>query len=306
MDLHYLEYIKEIAEQQNISRASESLHVSQPTLSIYLNKLETELGQPLFIRSRNRMSLTPAGTLYYHTCCEILNLRNKLYAELQVLNRPQIRIGVTNANIPHVQQVIGTFQKTHPDIDLMPTIVISKDINAMLLGDQLDFAVTGANLDPQAKNNPNICYEAIGEYEVMLTTSSQNPVLRDVPTDQDLSSDLLEALTDCPFILQDFGKNKRQFDMDMLDRLHIRPKKMLTLNSIQFIQQALIENYAFTLSPASYFIDPRIRQYPIPVKSYTRRVLKYSLKKKLTDADRDFISLLKEHFANNPYYYYLT
>lgn len=140
----------------------------------------------------------------------------------------------------------------------------------------------------------------------MLTASSLNPVLKDIPENQELSAGILESLTDFPFILQNFGKNKRQFDLNMLDRLHMCPKKMITLNSIQFIQQALIDNHAFTLLPTSYFIDPRIRQYRIPVKSYVHRVLKYSLKKNLSAVEKDFIFLLKKHFEENLYYHYLT
>lgn len=43
MDLHHLEYIVEIAKERNISKAAQNLHISQPTLSIYLSKLEQEL-----------------------------------------------------------------------------------------------------------------------------------------------------------------------------------------------------------------------------------------------------------------------
>lgn len=49
MDLHHLQYIVEIVRQNNISKAAEILHVSQPTLSIYLKQLEQKTGINFFI-----------------------------------------------------------------------------------------------------------------------------------------------------------------------------------------------------------------------------------------------------------------
>ncbi len=61
MDLHHLEYIVEIVRQNNISKAAEILHVSQPTLSIYLKQLEQKTGINFFIRNNNILTVTEAG-----------------------------------------------------------------------------------------------------------------------------------------------------------------------------------------------------------------------------------------------------
>ena len=59
MDLKPLRYIVAIAEEQNLTKAAKRLFVSQSTLSLYLRKLEAELGLLLFQRSGNRLSLLP-------------------------------------------------------------------------------------------------------------------------------------------------------------------------------------------------------------------------------------------------------
>ena len=64
MDVKYLNYILAIANRHNMTKAAEDLFVSQSSLSQYLSRLEQELGTPLFVRSKNELSLTPAGTLY--------------------------------------------------------------------------------------------------------------------------------------------------------------------------------------------------------------------------------------------------
>ena len=61
MELRVLKYFLAIANERNITRAAEKLHITQPTLSRQLQDLEEELGTPLFTREKRRMTLTEAG-----------------------------------------------------------------------------------------------------------------------------------------------------------------------------------------------------------------------------------------------------
>lgn len=63
MEIRTLRYFLAIAREENMSRAAEYLHVSQPTLSKQLKKLEEELGKKLFIRHSFSITLTDEGVL---------------------------------------------------------------------------------------------------------------------------------------------------------------------------------------------------------------------------------------------------
>ncbi len=63
MEIRVLKYFLEIAREENMTRAAEILHVSQPTLSKQMKELETELGKKLFRRGSNNMRLTDEGML---------------------------------------------------------------------------------------------------------------------------------------------------------------------------------------------------------------------------------------------------
>jgi LysR family transcriptional regulator, hydrogen peroxide-inducible genes activator len=63
MELDQLRYFLQIAERGNFTRAAEDLSISQPALSRSIQKLEEELGQPIFERKSRSVSLTDAGTL---------------------------------------------------------------------------------------------------------------------------------------------------------------------------------------------------------------------------------------------------
>ena len=60
MTLKQLEYFLEIAKMGSVTRAAQSLNVSQPPVSLQLKLLEEELGSPLFIRDKRHLEITPA------------------------------------------------------------------------------------------------------------------------------------------------------------------------------------------------------------------------------------------------------
>lgn len=62
MELRTLQYFLTVAREENITRASEVLHITQPTLSRQMKQLEQELGTELFVRGR-KFALTEAGML---------------------------------------------------------------------------------------------------------------------------------------------------------------------------------------------------------------------------------------------------
>lgn len=61
MDRYHLRYFLSVIDQGNFSKAAERCHVSQPTLSVGIAKLEATLGKPLFLRTNRRVELTEAG-----------------------------------------------------------------------------------------------------------------------------------------------------------------------------------------------------------------------------------------------------
>ena len=63
MELRVLEYFLAVAGKESISKAAESLHLSQPTLSRQIRDLEEELGKQLLIRGNRRVTLTDEGRL---------------------------------------------------------------------------------------------------------------------------------------------------------------------------------------------------------------------------------------------------
>ena len=82
MDIRVLKYFVAVAKEGNISRAAESLHIAQPSLSKQLIELERELGKQLLVRSKKKISLTDNGNLLLKRAEEIITLFDKTQQEL--------------------------------------------------------------------------------------------------------------------------------------------------------------------------------------------------------------------------------
>ena len=72
MDIRHLRYFLALAEELHFGRAAERAHIEQSPLSRTISQLEDELGVPLFIRSRQGTTLTPAGEALREPAREIL------------------------------------------------------------------------------------------------------------------------------------------------------------------------------------------------------------------------------------------
>lgn len=118
MEIRILRYFLEIAREENMTRASENLHISQPSLSKEMKKLEDELGKKLFRRGSACMKLTDEGMLLRKRAEDILEMTDKTIAEfhsLDEINGGDIYIGCAESwQIRYLAQAIKNFKVKYP------------------------------------------------------------------------------------------------------------------------------------------------------------------------------------------------
>jgi DNA-binding transcriptional LysR family regulator len=83
MELRIMRYFLAVAKEQSITRATEVLHVTQPTLSRQLAELEEEMGTQLFVRGKRKITLTEKGILFRQRAEEIVSLAEKTEQEVK-------------------------------------------------------------------------------------------------------------------------------------------------------------------------------------------------------------------------------
>ena len=95
MEIRVLRYFLEIAREENMTRAAQRLHISQPSLSKQMKELETELGKKLFVRSNYSIHLTEEGMLLRKRAEDLLSLADKITNEFQTMDGA---VALTNEN----------------------------------------------------------------------------------------------------------------------------------------------------------------------------------------------------------------
>ena len=86
MDIRNLRYFLAVAREENMTRAAELLHVTQPTLSKALKALEEELGKKLFIRKSFSIRLTDEGMLLRDRAEDLVAMADKIEQEFMSLD----------------------------------------------------------------------------------------------------------------------------------------------------------------------------------------------------------------------------
>ena len=86
MEIRVLQYFLAVAQEENITKAAESLHMAQPSLSTQMKELELKLGKKLFIRGKRKITLTEEGMLLRQRAQEIIQLVEKTEKEISLGN----------------------------------------------------------------------------------------------------------------------------------------------------------------------------------------------------------------------------
>ncbi|MDF7639911.1 LysR family transcriptional regulator [Lactobacillus sp. ESL0791] len=104
MNLNQLYYFRELAEQRQYTKAADSLFISQPTLSVSIKQLETELHCKLFKHSGRYVQLTKYGRIFYNTVINSLNVLDNGKKEI----KQKVSQDQGNINIAAIPTAIGT------------------------------------------------------------------------------------------------------------------------------------------------------------------------------------------------------
>lgn len=145
MELRVLRYFLEVAREENITAAAESMHITQPTLSKQLMDLEDELGKKLFIRGKRRITLTEDGMLLRKRASEIIELVEKTETELQKNDElvvGDVYIGAAETDgIKLIAKICKNLQNKYPNIHYHLFSGNSEDVLEKLDKGLIDFAI---------------------------------------------------------------------------------------------------------------------------------------------------------------------
>lgn len=165
VSLIQLEYIVALAQHQSFSLAAEKCFVTQPTLSMQIKKMETDLDVLLFDRSKKPITPTQVGAQLIQQAKVILaesaKIREIIQFNAQTLTG-ELRIGIIPSIAPYLlPKFIGQFATLYPGINIHIRELLSQDIMQALDGDQIDIGILATPLPRKDFNIFPLFYEQI-------------------------------------------------------------------------------------------------------------------------------------------------
>tara|TARA_R110000787_G_scaffold20281_26_gene60455 strand:- start:1500 stop:2387 length:888 start_codon:yes stop_codon:yes gene_type:complete len=195
MELRHLRYFVAVAEALHFRRAAEKLGIQQPPLSMQIRQLELEIGTPLFLRSKRRISLTDAGRSFLEDARNILSAAQDATGRARTAalgERGRLRVGMINSAPFHplILQILREYRNRFPGVWMTLEEASTPELAESVVSRKLDLAFVRPLLDtPPALQSEHLFNE---------------PVLVALPSGHPLSrrrNIKLEALSEEPFVL---------------------------------------------------------------------------------------------------------
>jgi DNA-binding transcriptional LysR family regulator len=150
MDVRDLQVFLSVSKHLNYTRAGEEINLSQPSVSVRIRQLESELRVKLFEQLGKKVVLTDAGQLlvpYANRVLAAVDDAQHAIDELQGLERGSLRIGAsTTPGMYLVPQVVARFKRAHPKIDIHLRIKDTHEVEDGVLNNEFDFGFVGGHL----------------------------------------------------------------------------------------------------------------------------------------------------------------
>lgn len=184
MEFQQLRYFAAAAEHGNFTRAAEACHVSQPSLSQQIIKLEKELDRPLFERLGRCVQLTDAGrTLQQHAAGILASVEEARERVVDSVETGRVAIGAIPTVAPYlIPALLGEFADRHPDAEINVHENLTERVVEGCLAGEFDLAIAALPV-----NEHRLEVESIGTDELLLATPAghrlekkQRVTMRDV------------------------------------------------------------------------------------------------------------------------------
>ena len=188
MTITQLQYVLAVAEHQNFTLAAEKCFVTQPTLSMQIQKIEEELGVTIFNRSKKPIQLTEIGAKIVNQAKNIVNESNRIkdiVDQQKGYVGGEFRIGIIPTVMPTLLPMfIASFQKKYPKVQLIIEELNTSDIITRLKNAHVDAAIAATPLDDDKIKEIVLYYEPFVAYvpenhplyaKKTLTPSDLNP-----------------------------------------------------------------------------------------------------------------------------------
>jgi DNA-binding transcriptional LysR family regulator len=292
MELWQLRTFRVVAETLNFTRAAERLHLTQSAVSHQIKALETELGEPLFIRAKRGVKLSQAGKIALEYVERILDDAQALHE--RVSGREHAPVGrvraaaATQAFVHLFATLFEAFMRAHPGVELSFRTTVSTD---QTVTDILNGAAD-VGFASMPVYSPALQITELFEDELVLVVGREHKLAS-------LGEAPVEAVKSERLILFERGASIRRATDAFFKRMDIRPELALESNDTYFVKLMVEHGMGISLLPAWAVRDDvlagRLAQLRIKGHRLRRSVAMVSLGSFQPSPTRAFLSFILRH-----------
>jgi LysR family transcriptional regulator, hydrogen peroxide-inducible genes activator len=239
LDFQALEQFITLARTKNFTRAAEELHLSQPALSRAIQRLEEQVGQPLFDRRPREVVLTKPGELLVSRAKKILDLVEDTFTELaESGEHGQIRLGAIPTIAPYfLPKLLSTFAEKFPRI----SVTVQEDTTNLLIrrcaDGELDLAIVALPIHAKA-----IQIEPLFSEELLFVVPRGHPLA----TTKDLT---LKAVKDYPFVMLNEAHCLSENITSFCQRQSVHPISIERTSQLTTVQELVSLDHGVSIIP---------------------------------------------------------
>lgn len=288
INLNLLKYYYEVVNNQNITKASQILLVSQPAITKSIKELEAELNVKLLDRSKKGVVPTKEGTILYNHIKEMFqNLNTTLNTiETENNNFDKLYIGSTTTNfLSLIEKTLNKFKSLYPNIQIN---IMLEEINV------LDDKAKLGKMDIVIKND----YEYINSFEHIKSFDIGDKFIASRTYFKELENKILsleELINNYNFVLlSSITHGRRNFDKYLKNK-KINFKPTYEFNSYSLCRELVKDGFGIGIGNPLHYQDKDFiilnTDFDLPVRTFDIGYIKTSKNKII----QNFIKLLNEN-----------
>ncbi|MDF2886879.1 MAG: transcriptional regulator [Lacrimispora sp.] len=295
METKHLNYIISIAQQKNMTKAAEQLFVSQSSLSQYLSRLEQNIGSPLFFRAKGELILTPAGELYVNAAKEVVQIKDRLYKNMESLDRRgHISIGVSSQwGIRLLTAIVPEIKNMFPSVTIEISETSIREIFSQIISGKLDFALASCtDMLP-----PEIQVEILETEEILFGIPSSHSFELRQSKKSISQKEFANFIRNDNFILSKKEYATRILAEKLFEEIKCRPEAICETNSMATISNMVANGSGVGFFPVSCANDrEHIKYYSLKPNMMRYNVLLHRDNLQMNQLEKTFLSYVRSNF----------
>lgn len=241
MKIIQLEYFLAIVKYNSFTKASNFLHISQPSLTATIKKMEADLGYDLFMRTTKDIKITEKGIQFYKYATQLVqeyrSTVEKMY-DLNITSEPRIKMGILESTSQWIAKVTQLHHKNFPDQQYrMYEVHDRSDSIDQLLNFDVHFALTNEKI-----NHEDIA--SIPLYEepyVLLTPKNEFPNQKTI------------KIENLPLIMPNKNSQVRKHLDDYFNRRNEFPNIVVETDRFESATNFVHLNLGYAIVPRFYY-----------------------------------------------------